>query len=310
MSAPKQAKAQAPASIANLAVGFDLLGQAFDGCYDKITARRSTKPGIYLGKVSGLTDKLPTQIIKNTALRGADALLQAVGNPFGVVIDVQKHIPLSAGLGGSAASSVGAVLAVNALLEKPFAQKDLLSFALEGERASSDPPPKDNISACLFGGLVLVTPGKQSRVIALPSPKNVVAIVIHPDLKIETGISRKTLAANNPLAQTIEFAGRLAAFTHACHSNDIRLLREVMQDILIEPQRAASIPPFYQAQQAALKAGAICCSISGSGPSLFAWAMAKDADLVAHQMQKAVQEFGISANSYQSPLTTKPAELI
>ncbi|VAV89974.1 Homoserine kinase [hydrothermal vent metagenome] len=310
MNTPQQATALAPASIANLAVGFDLLGQSFHGCSDRVTVSKIADNTVQLGTVSGLNCQLPTEIKSNTALRGADALLQAAGYPFGVRIDMQKGIPVSAGLGGSAASSVGAVVAVNALLPTPFLQQDLLAFALEGERASSDPPPKDNTAACLLGGLVLALPGSNNRIIRLPAPQKVRSIVFHPNLKINTGASRKTLASSNALTTTIDFAGRIAAFTHACHANDIALLRHVMQDVLIEPQRASSIPPFQAVQQAALQAGAICCSISGSGPSIFAWAEAKDWQRVSDAMQAAFVSTGISANPYDASLDSGPTQVV
>ncbi len=310
MTAHAKAIAKAPASIANLAVGFDLLGQAFAGCYDIITASKTPKSGICLGEVSGLTNSLPQQISKNTALRGANAVLQAAGARFGVRLDLHKNIPLSAGLGGSAASSVAAVIAVNALLEQPFSKEELLDFALEGERASSDPPPKDNVSACLYGGLVLASPGQSKQVVQLPCPKGLRAVVIHPQLKIETGESRKKLLTDNSLTQTIDVAGRIAAFVHACHKSDISLLHQIMQDVLIEPQRASTIPPFYQVQKAALNAGAICCSISGSGPSIFAWALQKEANDVQNAMLQAMRDTGILANAYQSPLNVDQCKVI
>jgi homoserine kinase len=300
---------EAPASIANLAVGFDLLGQSFGACHDRVTARKSEQAGVHLGKVSGLCDHLPKEIARNTALRGANALLQAMGNPFGVVLDIEKGIPLSAGMGGSAASSVGAVVAVNYLLETPLPTSELFAFALEGERASSDPAPKDNTAACLFGGLILAEPGQSKRIVRLPAPKGVHSILFHPDLAIETGTSRAALAKTNSLADTIEFAGRIAAFTHACHSDDVALLRDVMQDILIEPQRAASIAPFAMVQRAALQAGAICCSISGSGPSIFAWAKGKDIASVRSAMAQAFATSGTPARGYESPLNVPAAGL-
>ncbi|MBL4616783.1 MAG: homoserine kinase [Robiginitomaculum sp.] len=303
----QQASAIAPASIANVAVGFDLLGQAFAGCHDKVTAHRSEIAGVRLGAVTGLMSSLPTKVTDNTALRGASALLQAQGSPFGVVLDIEKGIPKSAGLGGSAASSVAAVLAVNAILDQPLSTEQLFDFVLEGERASSDPPPADNVAACLFGGLVLLVPDHSGEVVQLPAPDGISSIVFHPDLQIETAASRKALSDTVSLAKAIDFAAHIASFTAACYRSDITLLRKVMRDILIEPQRAASIPCFYQVQQAAMQAGVICCSISGSGPSIFAWVETENLQSVQAKMRQAFQEANIKVTSYHSPLNAKAA---
>jgi len=306
----QQASAIAPASIANLAVGFDLLGQAFAGCHDKVIAKRTDMVGVRLGAVSGLMNCLPAKIADNTALRGAAALLKAQGNPFGIVLDIEKGIPKSAGLGGSAASSVAAVLAVNALLGQPLGRQQLFDFALEGERASSDPPPADNVAACLHGGLVLLLPDRSGEIVHLPIPSGISSIVFHPDLQIETAASRKALSEMVSLAKTIDFAAHIAGFTAACYENDIALLRQVMRDILIEPQRAASIAPFYNVQSASMKAGAICCSISGSGPSVFAWVETADLDQVQEKVLQEFQIANIAVTAYISPLNANAAMVL
>jgi len=266
--------------------------------------------GVRLGAVSGLMNCLPTEIADNTALRGAAALLQAQGNPFGVILDIEKGIPKSAGLGGSAASSVAAVLAVNALLGQPLGRQQLFDFALEGERASSDPPPADNVAACLHGGLVLLLPDRSGEIVHLPIPDGISSIVFHPDLQIETAASRKALNDVVPLAKTIDFAAHIAGFTAACYENDIALLRQVMRDILIEPQRAASIAPFYNVQSASMKAGAICCSISGSGPSVFAWVETADLDQVQEKVLQEFQAANIAVTAYISPLNANAAMVL
>jgi homoserine kinase len=310
MKALQQATSIAPASIANLAVGFDLLGQAFAGCHDRVTARRTKETGVRLGTVTGMMSCLPEKVVDNTALRGAAALLQAQGNPFGVVIDIKKGIPKSAGLGGSAASSVAAVLAVNALLKQQLSTEQLFAFALEGERASSDPPPADNVAACLFGGVVLLLPDGAGDIVRIPVPDSITALVFHPDLEIETSVSRRALNDTVPLAKTIDFAAHIAGFTAACYRTDIALLRQVMRDVLIEPQRASSIPCFYQVQSAAMQAGAICCSISGSGPSIFAWVEDHDLQGVQVKMRQAFQIANIAATAYHSPLNANAAMVL
>ncbi|MCF6293808.1 MAG: homoserine kinase, partial [Robiginitomaculum sp.] len=265
---------------------------------------------VKLGAVTGLMNSLPTKVIDNTALRGASALLQAQGSPFGVVLDIEKGIPKSAGLGGSAASSVAAVLAVNAILDQPLSTEQLFDFALEGERASSDPPPADNVAACLFGGLILLVPYHSGEVVQLPAPDGISSIVFHPNLQIETAASRKTLSDTVSLTKTIDFAAHIASFTAACYRGDIALLRKVMRDVLIEPQRAASIAPFYDIQSAAMQAGAIGCSISGSGPSIFAWVETDNLEAVKEKMLQEFQMANIAVTAYISPLNANAAMVL
>lgn len=301
--------ALAPASIANLAVGFDLLGLAFGAAHDRITAVRTDEPGVQLGKVSGLMNSLPTHVSRNTSLRGAHALLQAQGNPFGVILHVAKGVPVSAGMGGSAASSVAAVMAVNALLDQPLPREDLFRFCLEGERASSDPPPRDNTAACLFGGLVMARADDPDKVLPLALPDGLEAVVVHPDLQIRTGESREQLDPQVPMAKSIEVAGRLAAFVRACEVSDMDLLGQVMRDVWIEPQRASGIKNFHEIQRAALLAGAISCSISGSGPSLFAWTREGTGAGVCKAMKHAFHAAGIVAEGWVAPLESRGAKL-
>ncbi len=311
MTSPcKTATAISPASIANLAVGFDILGQACDGCHDQVTATKTDTGLVELGKVSGMMDQLPTGKADNTALRGVAALLRAQNANFGVRIDLIKGIPKSAGLGGSAASAVASVLAANALLDAPLDTQALFPFALEGERASSNPPPADNVAACLYGGLVMVLPGDDGQVVHIPAPKNIEAVVFHPALEIETGASRKALQSQIPLSQTIAFAAHLAAFTAACYQNDIALLRQIMRDVLIEPQRGPSIAPFADVQRAAMAAGAISCSISGSGPSIFAWVEPAHKMAIQTAMAGVFAKHQITAAIYASALNAKPARLV
>lgn len=169
-----RASASAPASIGNVGVGFDVLGQAFDAVRDRVTAIREDAPGVRLGAVSGLVARLPDSPASNTALAAAAALLAASGATFGVRLDIDKGVPISAGMGGSAASAVAAAAAVNALLPVPYTLEELLPFAIEGERVSSDPPPWDNVMASLMGGLVLAARLDPPLIRRLPAPGGIV----------------------------------------------------------------------------------------------------------------------------------------
>jgi homoserine kinase len=300
-----QASASAPASIGNVAVGFDIIGQSFDAARDCVTAVPEERRGVRLGRVTGLVDSLPGSPRNNTALAAAEALLAAVGNPFGVTLSIDKGVPLAAGMGGSAASAVAAAAAVNALLDDPFTLPELLPFALEGERVACDPPHWDNVMASLFGGLVVAASEKPPLVRRLPVPEGVVAVLLHPAVMTETKGARALLKAKVPMALVVEHSRRLASFTAGCATGDLDLVRAGLQDVLIEPQRAHLLPAFYMVKSAALEAGALGCSFSGSGPSVFAWALEEDAGAVEHAMAWAFMDAGVAARAYRAPLLSE-----
>src|SRR3954451_25041853 len=274
------ATASAPASIGNVGVGFDILGQAFDAVRDTVTATREAQAGVRLGQVTGLTDSLPKEPEANTALAAARAVLEAAGSPFGVRLSIDKGVPLSAGMGGSAASAVAAAAAANALLGDPFSVEQLLPFALEGERVASDPPHWDNVMASLLGGLVLAAREEPPLVQRLPAPEDVVAILLHPEAAVETRMARSILASDVPMKLAVEHSRRVAAFVAGCATSDVDLIRAGLEDLLVEPQRQHLVPALPDVKAAALAAGALGSSFSGSGPSVFAWALAAHADAV------------------------------
>ena len=296
------AAASAPASIGNVGVGFDVLGLAFDAARDRVTAVREAAPGVRLGTVIGLVDSLPDSPRTNTALAAAQALLEGTGASFGVRLSIDKDIPLSAGMGGSAASAVAAAAGVNALLPEPLPTAELLPFALAGERISSDPPPWDNVVAALFGGLVLVARESPGHVHRLPAPAGIVSLLFHPPVQIETRAARQMIAKEVPMRTAVEHSRRLAAFVAGCASGDVELLRAGLEDLLVEPQRAPFLPALAPVKAAALGAGALGCSFSGSGPSVFAWAQEREADSVAAAMAAAFRGEGLAAKGYRAPV--------
>jgi homoserine kinase len=301
------AAASAPASIGNVGVGFDVLGQAFDALRDHVTAWREIEPGVRLGAVTGLVSALPAEPGRNTALSAASALLKAAGAEFGVRLDIHKGVPLSAGLGGSAASAVAAAAAVNALLDDPLALPALLPFALEGERASSDPPPWDNVMASLLGGLVIAAKLETGLVRPLPVPEGIVSVALHPDAQIETRAARGILKPAVPMETAVEHARRIAAFMAGCASGDRALIRAGLEDVLVEPQRKYLLPAFGAVKSAALAAGALGCSFSGSGPTVFAWAEERDAQKVSKAMKDAFEWAGLEARAYTAPIASEGA---
>ncbi|RKQ95684.1 homoserine kinase [Maricaulis maris] len=299
---PKLARASAPASIGNVGVGFDVLGLAFDAVRDTVTVRRDKQAGVRLGHVSGLVEHLPEAVSDNCALAAANAVLQKAGAPCGITVDIHKGVPLSAGMGGSAASAVAAAGAVNALLGSPFSLSDLLPLAMEGEKVSADPPPWDNVMAALMGGLVVAGRLDPPLIRRLPLPAGVACILFHPDRKVETQRARELLAPQIGKDIAVEHARNIASFVAGCAINDLDLVRAGLTDIFIEPQRLPLLPELAAVQAAAIEAGALGCSFSGSGPSVFAWALEADLPAVETAMAAAFRTADCDANAYDAPI--------
>ncbi|MET1111817.1 MAG: homoserine kinase [Allosphingosinicella sp.] len=301
------ARASAPASIGNVGPGFDIFGQAFDAARDIVTAVREDSPGVRLGRVSGLVASLPEGPEDNTALAAAAAVLRAAQAGFGARLSIDKGIPLAAGMGGSAASAVAGAVAVNGLLERPFADEELFLFALEGERIASDPPHWDNVMASLLGGLVLAARLSPPSLVRLPPPPGLVSILLPPAARIETRAARNILRKEVPMTTVIEHSRRLAAFAAGCATGDHGLIRAGLEDVLVEPQREHLLPVLPAVKAAALAAGALGCSFSGSGPSVFAWAPAGEAAAVEDAMAWAFMEAGLAVRAYRAPIDSAGA---
>jgi homoserine kinase len=220
-------------------------------------------------------------------------------------LSIDKGVPLSAGMGGSAASAVAGAAAANALLSEPFTLEQLLPFALEGERVASDPPHWDNVMASLLGGLVLAAREEPALVVRLPAPLGITAIVLHPDVLVETRMARSILAAEVTLKLAVEHSRRVAAFVAGCATGDLDLIRAGFEDLLVEPQREHLLPVLPVVKAAALAAGALGTSFSGSGPSVFAWALDVEADRVEQAMSAAFAAAGMTTRAYRAPLASE-----
>ena len=285
----RQVTAYAPASVGNVAIGFDILGFAVDALGDRVTVTRRKEPGLVITAIRGVEGRLPLEPHRNTAGRAVLALLQAVRPGFGFEMQIEKGIPLGSGLGGSAASAVGAVVAANALLPEPFSKEELLKFAMQGEAVSSGSVHVDNISPSLFGGLVLTVGIDQPKIKQIPVPEGVRAVIVHPHMSLSTKQARAILRRSVDLSDFVWQTANLAGFISGCYTNDLDMIRVSFEDVVIEPQRQALIPGFREVRAAALEAGALGCSISGAGPTVFAWALEPDAQKVLEAMRR---EFG------------------
>jgi len=296
----------APASVGNVGVGFDMLGLAIAGVGDRVSARYGRDPGVRIIEVRGADGErhpfLSAKADENTASIAARSLWEAIGIESGLELIVQKGIPLQSGMGSSAASAVAAVVAANALLERPLEKSALLEHALAGEKFASGGLHADNVAPSLFGGLILCPPVLLPRTIPLPVPAGLSSVVVHPNLQVNTADSRRGLARGYAMDQWLTQQGYLAGFIAACASNDIELLGKCLRDEVIEPQRAASVPCFTAVKDAAMKAGALGCSLSGSGPSIFALCRDSRTANIATAMEQACRKAGYQCESWTSPL--------
>lgn len=281
----ERATAFAPASVGNVAIGFDILGFCVDALGDKVTVTRKEKPGVTISAVRGVVGDLPLDPEKNTAGRALIALYDALKPPFGFEMEIEKGIPLGSGLGGSAASAVGAVVAANALLPQPCTKLELLKFAMQGEAVASGSLHVDNIAPSLFGGLVLTVGIDSPRVKQIPVPNGVRAVILHPHMFLSTKQARAILRRTVEMSDFVWQTANLAGFISGCYTNDLDMIHASFDDVVIEPQRQALIPGFPEVRKASMEAGALGCSISGAGPTMFAWALEKHALAVRDAMK-------------------------
>jgi len=301
----------APATVSNVACGFDVLGFALETPGDEVTARRAAG-GVRIADITGDAGRLPREASRNSAGVAAHALLRAAGENGGVELTIAKGLPLSSGLGGSAASAVAAVVAVDALIGARLPIDTLLACAFEGERLGAGSAHADNIAPCLYGGFVLVRRASPPDIVRLPVPHGLTAVVVHPDLEIETAKARALLGDSVPLADAIRQWANLGAFVDALHRGDFALLSRSLEDAIAEPRRAPLVPGLAAIKQAATDAGALGCSLSGSGPSLFALCRGLEtAERVAASMAHAVkQHIGGAPQTYISTIAPHGAQVI
>ena len=308
----KEVQVFAPATVGNIGIGFDILGLALESPGDLVTARASEQKGIRIHSVIGNSDGIPIEVSRNTAGVAAKSLVDHLGHlEPGIELLIEKNMPNGSGLGSSGASAAAAVLAVNALLEAGLSRTDLLPFACEGESAATGGRVVDNVGPSLLGGLVLIRDASTLDIIDLPIPADLYVAVVTPQIRILTEESRSALSPNISLSSYISQSGNLAAFIHSLHTCDYDLIGRSLSDILIEPQRAPSIPGFYTAKEAALKNGALGCSISGSGPSIFALCRGKSsAEKVSNALSQVFDENNIANTSSVSGVNQQGAVVL
>ncbi|MBS1151638.1 MAG: homoserine kinase [Myxococcaceae bacterium] len=308
MSALPTATAFAPASIGNVAVGFDILGQSLAGAGDRATVRLTRAAGrVDILAIRGVVANLPLDPHRNTAGRALLGML-ARRPGIGFEVELEKGIPLGSGMGGSAASAVAALVAANALLPEPLRLDELYDLAMDGEAVASGSRHGDNVAPVLLGGLVIAP--AEGMPIRIPVPASLFCALVHPHFELATRTARAALAGSYELHDFVKQSEALALFLTGCFTSDVKLIRRGLRDLLVEPRRAPLIPGFAGVKQAALDAGALGASISGAGPSVFGWFEERaHAENAGRAMADAFAKAGLPSDVFISPVAGPAAKV-
>ncbi|MDC6386655.1 homoserine kinase [Flagellimonas taeanensis] len=298
-----------PATIANVSCGFDVLGLALDSVGDVMIVRKTTEKGIRITKIIG--QDLPLETEKNVSGVAGLALLEKSDYDGGFEIEIDKRIKPGSGIGSSAASSAGAVWAMNELLGKPFSNLELVQFAMQGEKLASDVAHADNVAPAIYGGFTLVRSYDPLDIISIPTPSELYATVIHPQIEVKTSDSRKILKTTISLEKGIQQWGNLGGLIAGLFQSDYDLIGRSLHDHIVEPIRSILIPAFDDIKANALKAGALGSGISGSGPSIFALSKGEEnAKQVAQSMRETYQPIGIDFDIHISKINAQGVKKI
>ena len=293
-------KVIAPASVSNLACGFDILGIAIDYPGDEIVGRWVDRPGVHIAEIKGFKKDIPRDPELNIASVTATALLKHLSEEGrGLELKIKKNIPAGSGLGSSASSATAAAVLVNELLNNPLEKRALIPFAIQGELLASGTPVGDNVVASMIGGLVFIRDIKTFDFHRIYMPPGLFMAILLPNIPIHTKSARTLLKPTVPLELMVKQSANLGAFVMGMQNSDLNLIRRSMEDLIIEPQRRHQIPHFSAVQQVAIERGALGCSMSGAGPAIFALCQEKlQAQGISEAMQKVYDDNGLEAISF------------
>ena len=298
-----------PATVANVACGFDVLGFCLDTIGDEMVIRKTEEKGIRITKIEGYD--LPFEAEKNVAGVSALAMYNALQSDCGFEIEIYKKIKPGSGIGSSSASAAGSVFGMNALLGNPLNKTELTNFAMKGEALASKCEHADNLAPAIFGGFTLVKSACPLKVLELPTPSDLFATLIHPQIEIKTSESRAILPKEIPLSNAITQWANVGSLVHALHTSDYDLIKESLNDVVIEPYRKQLIPHFDDVKSTVLEAGALGCAISGSGPSIFALSKSEaTAKAVQLAMQNVYSKSNIQFETYVSKINTQGIKIL
>ncbi len=304
-----QIKIFSPATVANVSCGFDALGFALDSLGDEMIFRKTSDTTLRISKIEGAT--LSFDIDKNVAGVVAKAMLEKHPVDFGIDIEIYKNFKPGSGLGSSAASASGTAFAVNELLDRPFSMLELTQFAMLGEEAACGSQIADNVSAALYGGFILVRSYKPLDIVKLPTPSELFATVIHPQIEVKTEDARNVLKSEIPLKDAITQWANVGGLVSGLHTSDYDLIGRSLIDVIVEPARKHLIPHFDAVKEAALKKGALGAGISGSGPTVFALSKGENtAKKVAEAMRTIYSNTMIDFEIYISKINSQGIKIL
>lgn len=320
-----------PATIANLSCGFDVLGLCLSTAGDEMIVRKSDKKGIRITKIMGAD--LPLDTEKNVAGVAALAMLKSIkkvgdkyipvdfevnfetanqfDSDFGFEIEIYKNIKAGSGIGSSAASSAGAVFGINELLGRPFSRKELVLFAMQGEKLASGNAHADNVAPCLLGGFTLVRSSNPLDIIRIESPSELYATVVHPQIELKTSDARSVLKQTVSLKSAITQWGNVGGLVAGLYTDDYELIGRSLHDEIIEPVRSMLIPGFDIIKKTAYENGALGSGISGSGPSIFALSKGKEtAEKIAAAMCAVYEDMKLPYEIHVSKINAEGVSTI
>jgi len=305
----KKIKIFSPATVANVSCGFDVLGFCLDNIGDEMIVRKVDKKGIHITKIEG--HDLPFEADENVAGVSALALLKDAKPDYGFEIEIFKRIKPGSGIGSSSASASGSVFAINELLGKPFNKTQLTYFAMQGEKLASQSEHADNVAPGIFGGFTLVKSLQPLEILEIPTPDNLYATIIHPQIEIKTAEARAILPQKIPMKDAIVQWANVGSLIHGLHTSDYGLISRSLKDVVVEPYRSKLIPYFNKVKSEVLINGALGSGISGSGPSIFALSKGiETAKKVESAMKNVYSETNILFETYVSKINTEGIRII
>ncbi len=302
----------APATVANVVCGFDVLGFAVNEPGDEVIMRLTGKPGISISKITGDNGRLPLDPAKNTVSVSVQHYLNSIGrNDIGLDIELHKKMPIGSGLGSSSASTVAGLFAIKTLLGDDADPATLLPFAMKGEEMACGHGHADNVAPALLGGFVLIRSYEPLDVVRLPHPAGLHCAIVFPDVDVPTREARQIIRNKINMKDAVTQWGNIAGLVSGLFMQDIDLIGRSMKDILVEPVRSMLIPDFYRMREMAMELGAVSFGISGSGPSVFSFTKDEDtARKITETLQQHLSKLGIGSNAYVSTINDRGPKVL
>lgn len=305
----KTIKVFAPASIANMGCGFDIMGMALDEVGDILRITATDGEGLTIVNKSGVP--LPDDIEKNVITPVVRKFFEMTGNMAKIKVEVLKKIYPGSGIGSSAASSAAAAFGMNELFGCPLSEEDVVVCAMEGENLASGGYHADNAAPAVMGGIILLRGYDPLDVVKLPVPGNFYCAMIHPDIVVSTKEARSILPKAVPMHDAVSQWGNVGGLVAGLCTGNIGLIGRSMKDAVAEPYRKKFIPGFDELRAKVLSTGALAMNISGSGPSVFALAdKYETAQAACKVLKEHFDALGIGYESYVVKVSNKGAKLV